>query len=149
MYKRQADSAPQARTSGADRVLQTVSGAWHDGDPETAISVLDEHIPLTRNHRGPLKDAEMFFRGIAAADEKRFTQFLPLQRQAVGERCQIAMVRPDGATFDAAELSPNIRTYVGVMPPAFVRHDGYQPVSMSRVPLPAPNDTRIQVDGFT
>lgn len=144
-----ATNTAQARTSEADLVLQTVSGAWHDGDPETAISVLDEHIPLTRNHRGPLKDAEMFFRGIAAADEKRFTQFLPLQRHAIGESCQIAMVRPDGATFDSAELSPDIRTYVGVVPPAFVRHDGYEPVIESCVPLPAPNDVRIQIDGYT
>lgn len=143
-----ANNAVQARTSEADRVFQAVSGAWHDGDPETAVSVLDEHIPLTSNHRGPLKDAEMFFRGIAAADEKRFTQFLPLQRQATGENHKIAMVRPDGATLDAAELSPDIRTFIGVMPPAFVRHDGYQPVSVSRVSLPAPNDVRVQVDGF-
>lgn len=144
-----ADNAAQGRTSEANRVLQTVSDAWHDGDPETAISVLDEHIPLTRNHRGPLKDAEMFFRGIAAADEKRFTQFLPLQRQSVRESHQIAMVRPDGATFDAAELSPDIRTYVGVVPPSFVQHDGYEPIIESCVPLPAPNDVRIQIDGYT
>lgn len=144
-----ADNAVQLRTSEADRVFQTVSGAWNDDDPETAISVLDEHVPLTSSHRGPLKDAEMFFRGIASADEKRFTQFLPLQLQAVGGSRQIAIVRPDGATFDAAELSPDIRTFIGVIPPAFVQHDGYQPVSESCVSLPAPNNARIQVDGFT
>lgn len=142
------DSATNSQFSEADRILRTVAGAWHDNDPETAISVLDEHIPLTRDHRGPLKDAEMFFRGIAAADEKRFTQFLPIHRRGAEENSRIAMVRPKGSTFDEAELSPDIQTYVGVIPSAFIQSDGFAPVSESSVSLEAPNDVQIEVGGF-
>lgn len=142
------EGSPQVQSSEADRVLRTVTEAWHDGDPETAIAVLDEHIPLTRDLRGPLKDAEMFFRGIAAADEKRFTQFLPVQAKAANDNGSIAIVRPSGATFDEAELSDSIATYVGVTPPSYIRHDGYIPVSNSSVALEAPNNINIHVDGF-
>lgn len=142
------EGSPQVQSSEADRVLRTVTEAWHDGDPETAIAVLDEHIPLTRDLRGPLKDAEMFFRGIAAADEKRFTQFLPVQAKAANDNGSIAIVRPSGATFDEAELSDSIATYVGVAPPSYIRHEGYSPVSDSSVALEAPNDMSIHVDGF-
>lgn len=143
-----SEGSPQVQSSEADRVLRTVTEAWHDGDPETAIAVLDEHIPLTRDLRGPLKDAEMFFRGIAAADEKRFTQFLPARTKAANDNGSIAIVRPSGATFDEAELSGSISTYVGVTPPSYIRHDGYIPVSNSSVALEAPNDINIHVDGF-
>lgn len=142
-----SEGSPQVQSSETDRVLRTVTEAWHDGDPETAIAVLDEHIPLTRDLRGPLKDAEMFFRGIAAADEKRFTQFLPVQATAANDNGSIAIVRPSGATFDEAELSDFIATYVGVTPPSYIRHDGYIPVSDSSVALEAPNDMNIHVDG--
>ena len=143
-----SEGSPQVQSSEADRVLRTVTEAWHDGDPETAIAVLDEHIPLTRELQGPLKDAEMFFRGIAAADEKRFTQFLPVEAKAANDNGSIAIVRPSGATFDEAELSESIATYVGVTPPSYIRHDGYTPVSDSSVALEAPNDMNIHVDGF-
>ncbi|MDK8800623.1 glycosyltransferase family 4 protein [Corynebacterium coyleae] len=143
-----SEGSPQVFNTEADRVLGTVTDAWHDGDPETAISVLDEHIPLTRDLRAPLKDAEMFFRGIAAADEKRFTQFLPAQIPA-NNKGPIAIIRPSGATFDEAELSSSIETFVGVTPPAYLRDSGYTPVVDSIVALDAPNDLDIRVDGYT
>lgn len=135
------------RSSAADQVLSTVRAAWHEDDPETSVAILDEHIPLTRNHKGPLKDAEMFFRGIAAADEKRFTQFLPLQRNTTDRSENIAAVRPIGATFDAIDLAPAVTKYVGVEPPKFIQLDGYDPYIQSSVALEAPNDQSIRVDG--
>ena len=143
-----SESSLQVQSSEADRVLRTVTEAWHDGDPETAIAMLDEHIPLTRDLRGPLKNAEMFFRGIAAADEKRFTQFLPVQAKSANDNGSIAIIRPSGATFDEAELSGSIATFVGVTPPSYIRDDGYTPVRESSVALEAPNDMHIRVDGF-
>ncbi|WP_276906865.1 glycosyltransferase family 4 protein [Corynebacterium riegelii] len=148
IFSLQSSRSAQSPGTAADRVLQTVRSAWYDGDPETAISVLDENIPLTRDHRGPLKDAEMFLRGIAAADEKRFTQFLPAQPFTEHENAKIALIRPVGATFDEAELSPGIATFVGVAPPKFVSDEGYEPLADSKIPLEAPNDISIQVDGY-
>lgn len=148
IFSLRSSGTAQTPSTAADRVLQTVRDAWYDNDPETAISVLDENIPLTRDHRGPLKDAEMFFRGIAAADEKRFTQFLPPQPSSEPANGKIAMIRPSGAAFDEAELAPAIQTFVGVTPPAFIDNEGYAPLADSKVSLESPNDVHIQVDGY-
>ncbi|MGV0431551.1 glycosyltransferase family 4 protein [Corynebacterium sp. 20_84] len=129
-------------------VLERVDAAWLSEDPETAVAILDENIPLTRDNRGELKDAEMFFRGIASADEKRFTQFLPLSKTENSAEGSTAMIRPTGASFDGAESNAVIDTFVGVTPPRYVSRLGYEPLSYSRVRLPAPNNYEITLNGF-
>lgn len=135
-------------SDSATTVLSEVTNAWTAGDPESAIAVLDEHIQLTKNLRGPLKAAEMFFRGIAASDELRLKHFLPHSgsRSTQSENC--IMVRPVGASFDNAEISTAITAYVGVTPPAYLSFIGYIPQSVSSVSLPAPNDLEIRYSDY-
>ena len=130
-----------------DAVLSRVSEAWAAADPETAIAVLDENIPLTRKSRGKLKHAELYIRGLAAADQRRFYHLLPPVSDKHVSGMQTIMVRPTGASFDAAEISSQVCLFIGVTPPEFLR-DRYKPVIDSAICLSPADDLRIEANGF-
>ncbi|MEJ5998047.1 glycosyltransferase family 4 protein [Corynebacterium sp. H130] len=58
-------------------VFEKVEGLLEEKDFEGALATLDENIRLTAHHRGPLKDLELYVRGIGEADSRRFDMFLP------------------------------------------------------------------------
>lgn len=47
------------------------------GNTDGALSILDENIKVTAGKTGSIKDLELYVRGMAAIDEKRFTHFMP------------------------------------------------------------------------
>lgn len=71
--KRVISSLNYAEQALYDRTTAAIEA----NDTEAALQELNEGIKLTAGKTGPLKDLELYVRGLAAADEKRFNHFLP------------------------------------------------------------------------
>lgn len=59
------------------RVFTSVEQTLEEEGVEKALEVLDQHISVTARSTGPLKDLELWVRGLSALDIQRFALFLP------------------------------------------------------------------------
>lgn len=60
-----------------DEVLAVVEDALRQGSYERALELLDAAVTITSRTTGPVKDAELWVRGITALDTRRLTHYLP------------------------------------------------------------------------
>ncbi|UUA86705.1 hypothetical protein [Corynebacterium pseudogenitalium] len=102
----------------------TVERALSEHDSEAALAVLDEHIPTTRSATGPLKDIELFTRGLAALDERRFTHFRPFSAYRSNRDEKITLVKPQNSADLNLSLSGIDREAIDLVPPNYLRLDG-------------------------
>lgn len=68
----QEDLPPEAAAIASD-----VEGALLEGSYGRALEVLDERIAITAKSTGAIKDIELWVRGVAALDARRFSLYLP------------------------------------------------------------------------
>lgn len=139
------DVALAGLTSSESELIQQVESALRDNDPESALSILDENIPLTAAANGPLKDLELYVRGIAAVDEKRFTQFLSVSEPPVKSE-SVVIVKPTGASNSTVNMSAIEDIVIDVDPPRYLRLAGrYTPLNTTDDVLSDHGTTRISL----
>lgn len=130
------DSDADASAAITSPVFTQVEEALQHHDPEAALSILDESIPQTKSAHGPVKDLELFVRGMAALDEKRFTHFFPREAGLSFSR-DIAVIRPAGATSLAMTLGGLDENVLDITPPNYLRlPERYVPFDDADDPLP-------------
>lgn len=130
------DSDTDASAAITSPVFTQVEEALQHHDPEAALSILDESIPQTKSAHGPVKDLELFVRGMAALDEKRFTHFFPRESDPEFSR-EMAVIRPTGATSLAMTLGGVDENVLDITPPNYLRlPERYVPFDDADDPLP-------------
>ena len=111
-------------TPAEAKVFRTVSAHLERQDFESALAVLDENIPLTRDAKGPLKDLELYARGCAAADERRIGSYFEGQRQEP-KFARPLHIRVQDSANDVLTLAGADRTLLEIQPFNLLR-DNYQ-----------------------
>ncbi|OIR42918.1 hypothetical protein BJP06_07915 [Corynebacterium sp. NML120713] len=131
-----------------ERLFETVEQALSEHDSEAALAVLDENIPATRSATGPLKDIELYTRGLAALDERRFTHFRPFSAYPSKPEEKITLVKPQYSADLNLSLSGIDREAIDLVPPNYLRLDGrYNPETTVLEVQPNPADETFIEDG--
>lgn len=81
-----------------ERLLAEVEACLEDGSYARALAALDTGISVTAKSRGRLKDAELWVRGVAALDARRFALYLPRVPRTVTVHTTPLMVRVAGSS---------------------------------------------------
>lgn len=81
-----------------DRLLAEVEACLEEGSYARALAALDTGISVTAKSRGRLKDAELWVRGVAALDARRFALYLPRVPRTVTVHTTPLMVRVAGSS---------------------------------------------------
>lgn len=93
------------------------------GEFEQALATLDANVPVTTRDAGPLKELELYVRGLAELDAKRYSLFAPSLTCAnpVAEGTPLTVKRLGRSLVDLAHAGLD-REILDVQSPAWVRH---------------------------
>lgn len=112
-----ADAAPVPAVE--DEFLADVQDALRDGSYIRALEALDANSSLAAASAGPLKDAEMWVRGVAALDSRRFGLLLPGPRARHAAEGAPLTVRSVGQSSTRLALDGLERWTIDLAPHAF------------------------------
>lgn len=111
----QEDLPPEAAT-----IVSEVEAALLEGSYGRALEVLDERISITAKSTGAVKDAELWVRGVAALDARRFSLYLPRTEQGFPIEGPTLRVRRLGDSTAGRQVGHDASPLVEIEPYPFV-----------------------------